>query len=195
MDQSEIEQMMERLMAGMEARMMADMKVIQRKMDAWLGGATHACLEEEKEPTPEETAAVEKSQEAPNGAADAETRAGAEERTGDLRLAVRCRGRLKTRTKRDGRLRQDCAATVGRPTHRFVPAIRKGGLRKGPGRMCRRSYIRGRSKASRAGKRRRIVVCYVLSDYRRGIGMTTGFIGSTLTTRGYTLQFPVTHTH
>jgi hypothetical protein len=35
----------------------------------------------------------------------------------------------------------------------------------------------------------------MLSDYRRGIGMTTGFIGSTLTTRGYTLQFPVTYTH
>jgi hypothetical protein len=34
-----------------------------------------------------------------------------------------------------------------------------------------------------------------LSDRRRGIGLTTGFIGSTLTTRGYTLQFPVTHTH
>jgi hypothetical protein len=37
--------------------------------------------------------------------------------------------------------------------------------------------------------------CHVFSDCRRGIGMTTGFIGSTLTTRGYTLQFPVTHTH
>jgi hypothetical protein len=54
---------------------------------------------------------------------------------------------LKTQTKRDGRLRQDCATTVGWPTRRFVPALRKGGLRKGPGRMCRRS------KASRAGKR------------------------------------------
>jgi hypothetical protein len=37
--------------------------------------------------------------------------------------------------------------------------------------------------------------CHVLSDYRRGIGLTTGFMGSTLTTRGYTLQFPVTHMH
>jgi hypothetical protein len=36
---------------------------------------------------------------------------------------------------------------------------------------------------------------HVFSDCRRGIGLTTGFIGSTLTTRGYTLQFPVTHTH
>jgi hypothetical protein len=46
----------------------------------------------------------------------------------------------------------------------------------------------------------RTVICSMhivtlLSDRRRGIGMTTGFIGSTLTTRGYTLQFPVTHTH
>jgi hypothetical protein len=40
-----------------------------------------------------------------------------------------------------------------------------------------------------------VAYCHVLSDYRRGIGLTTGFIGSTLTTRGYTLQFPVTHTH
>jgi hypothetical protein len=63
MDQSEMEQMMERLMAGMEARMMAEMKAIQHKwdaieherkahheemraeMDAWLGGVMHACLE------------------------------------------------------------------------------------------------------------------------------------------------------
>jgi hypothetical protein len=60
---------------------------------------------------------------------------------------------LKTRTKPDGRLRQVCAAAIGRPTRRSVPAIRKGGLRRGPGRMCRRSCIEGRSKASRAGKR------------------------------------------
>jgi hypothetical protein len=29
-------------------------------------------------------------------------------------------------------LRQECAATIGRLTRRFVPALRKGGLRKGP---------------------------------------------------------------
>jgi hypothetical protein len=57
------------------------------------------------------------------------------------------------RTKCDGWLRQDSAATVGRPTRRSVPAIRKGGIQKGPGRMCRRSCIRGRSKASLVGKR------------------------------------------
>jgi hypothetical protein len=39
-----------------------------------------------------------------------------------------------------------------------------------------------------------IYICHVFSDCRRGIGMTTGFIRSTLTTRGYILQFPVTHT-
>jgi hypothetical protein len=37
--------------------------------------------------------------------------------------------------------------------------------------------------------------CHGFSDRRRGIGLTIGFIGSTLTTRGYNLQFPVTHTH
>jgi hypothetical protein len=60
---------------------------------------------------------------------------------------------LKTQTKPDGRLRQVCAAAVGRPTRRSVPAICKGGIRKGPGRMCHHSCIRGRSKASPVGKR------------------------------------------
>jgi hypothetical protein len=114
---------------------------------------TPTCLEEEKESSPEETEAVAEPQEVPEGVTDEEAIGAAEDRSKDLRLAVRCRGRLKTRTKPDGRLRQVCAATVGRPTHRSVPAIRKGGLRKGPGRMCCRSGIGRRSKASRAGKR------------------------------------------
>jgi hypothetical protein len=121
------------------------------KMDAWRG-VTPASLEEE-EPAPEGTEVVAKSQEVPEGATDEEAIGVTEDRSKNLRLAVGCRGRLKTRTKRDGRLRQDCAATVGRPTRRFVPALRKGGLRKGPGGMCRRSCIRGRRMSSRAGKR------------------------------------------
>jgi hypothetical protein len=59
-------------------------------------------------------------------------------------------GRLKTRTKHDGRLRQECAATVGRLTRRFVPALHKGGLRKGPGKKFRGSIRRpGRTFHSR----------------------------------------------
>jgi hypothetical protein len=130
----------------------AEMKANHQKMDSCLGKTkaspemTEACpevttasLEEEKEPAPEVPKAVAKTEEVPVGATGEEAIGAAKDRSGNLRLAVRCRRRLKTRTKRDGRLRQDCAATVGRPTHRFVPALRKGGLRKGPGRMCRHS--------------------------------------------------------
>jgi hypothetical protein len=108
---------------------------------------TRACLEK-KEPTPEETEAVEEPQEVPEGATGEETIGAAKDRSRDLRLAVGCRGHLKTRTKRDGRVRQECAATVGRPTRRFVPA-----LRKGPGMKCRGSGTKGRGIA--AGSRMR----------------------------------------
>jgi hypothetical protein len=149
--------------------MMAEMKAIQLKMDAnrqerkahreemraemdaWLGGVTHAYLE--KEPAPENIEAVAETEVVPEGAMGEEAIGVTEDRSRNLRLAVGCRGRLKKRTKPDGRLRKVCATAVGRPTHRSVPAIRKGGLRKGPGRMCRRSCISGRSKASHTGKR------------------------------------------
>jgi hypothetical protein len=134
---------------------------------------TKACLEEEKEPAPEEPKAVEDPQEVlegvmgmeeepdpeetevvagrqevPKGATDAEAIGAAKDRSRDLRLAVGCRGRLKTRIKRDGRLRQECSATVRLPTHSFVPALRKGGLRKGPGKRCRRNGVRGPGETS-----------------------------------------------
>jgi hypothetical protein len=57
------------------------------------------------------------------------------------------------RTKRDGRVRQEHAATVGRPTRSTVPAMRKGGLRKGPGMKCSRSGIKGRGITSGSGMR------------------------------------------
>jgi hypothetical protein len=101
-----------------------------------------------REPTPEETEAVAEPQGVPEGATDEETIGAAKNRSRDMRLAVGCRGQLKTRTKRDGRVRQAYAATVGRPTRRTVPAMRKGGLRKGPGKKCRLSAIRGPSKTS-----------------------------------------------
>jgi hypothetical protein len=103
-------------------------------------------LEEEKGPTPKETEAVAEPQEVPEVATDEETLGATEDRSRDLHLAVGCLGQLKTWTKGDGGSRQKCTATVGRPTRRTVPAIRKGGLRQGPGKICR-SGIRGPRRA------------------------------------------------
>jgi hypothetical protein len=102
-------------------------------------------LEEEKEPTPEETAAVEKSQEAPNGAADEETSTGTEDRTGEQRLAVRRHRQRKKRAQVNGGPWQKFAAFRGRFTCCAVPALLKGHVRKGP-RRNRRSGIRGPGK-------------------------------------------------
>jgi hypothetical protein len=122
------------------ARMDANKKVIQRKMDAnrqdrkahreemgaemdaWLGGVTHAYLE--KEPTPEETEAVEEPQEvpegvmeveeepapekievvaerqeAPEGATGEEAIGAAKDRAGELRLVVRHHRQRKKRAQ------------------------------------------------------------------------------------------------
>jgi hypothetical protein len=123
---------------------------------AWLGETkalpetTEACpvkTEAKKEPAPEETETMAEPEEVPERATEQETTEAAEDRTGEQRLTVGCRGRLKTRTKRDGRLRQECAATVGWPTRHFIPALCKGGLRKGLGKE-RGSGIRGQGKAS-----------------------------------------------
>jgi hypothetical protein len=108
-------------------------------------GKMKACLEK-KEPTPEETKVLAEPQEVSDGATDEKKIGVTEDRSRDLRLAVGCRGQLKTRTKHDGGFRQECAAAVGRPTRRTVPAMRKGGLRKGPGKKCR-SGIRGPGRA------------------------------------------------
>jgi hypothetical protein len=116
----------EQMKAEMETsqeKMKTHHEVMMAKIDAWRG-LTRACLE--KESTPEETEAVAEPQEFREGATDEETIGTTEDRSRDLRLAVGCRGRFKTRTKRDGRVRQVYAATVGRPTRRFVPAMRKG---------------------------------------------------------------------
>jgi hypothetical protein len=96
---------------------------------------------------------VAEPQEVPEGATDEETIRATEDRSRDLRLAVGCSGQLKTRTKHNGGSRQECAATVGRPTRRTVPAMCKGGLRKGPGMKCRHSGIKGRGITSGSGMR------------------------------------------
>jgi hypothetical protein len=116
-------------------------------------GKMEACLEK-KEPAPGETEAMEKSWEVPEGAMDEVTIGAAKDQSRDLHLAIGCCGQLKTRTKHDGGSRQECAA-VGRPTHRPVPAMRKGGLCRGPGKKCRSGT--GQNKVSRTGKRGRIV--------------------------------------
>jgi hypothetical protein len=166
-----MEQIFERLEAIMDAhyekmratigsgqeQLIAKLKADREEMTAW-GTETKACREatetcegnteaflKKKESAPEEPKAVAQTEEVPEGATDEEAIGVTEDRSRNLCLAVRCRGRLKTRTKFDGRLRQDCAATVGRPTRRFVPALRKGGLPKGPGKKCR-SGIKGPSR-------------------------------------------------
>jgi hypothetical protein len=98
MEKNETKQMLECLLA--------EMKVIQRKMDAtdherkahheemmakmdaWRG-VTPACLEEE--PAPEETEVVAKSQEVPEGATDEGAIGVTDDRSRNLRLAVGCR--------------------------------------------------------------------------------------------------------
>jgi hypothetical protein len=130
---------------------------------------TRACLEK-KEPTPEETETVaEEPREVPEGATDEEEFGVTDDRSRDLCLAIGCRGQLKTRTKHDGGSRQECAAAVGRPTRRTVPAMRKGPVRKGLGQKCRRSDIKGRGKAFRSGKRGRTkdnaIYIYLVYNY------------------------------
>jgi hypothetical protein len=157
MDRSETEQWVDGLYEKIDAYYEEMRAIIKECL-----GKTVACLEEEKEPAPEvpkavveteevldgvmeveeesapeEAESVEEPQVVPIGATDEEAIGVTEDRSRNLRLAVRCRGRFKMRTKRDGRLRQECAATVGRPTRRLVPALRKGGLRKKPGKKCR----------------------------------------------------------
>jgi hypothetical protein len=120
--------------------------------NAWLGESQEALkgvIKMEEEPAPEETEVVAETEEFSEGATGEEAIGTAKERSRDRRLAVRCRGLLKTRTKCDGRVRQDCAPTVGRPTRRFVPALRKGGLHRGPGKKCRSGT--GGQKCRRSG--------------------------------------------
>jgi hypothetical protein len=156
--------MMERLLAQMEARMKADKREMMAKMEAnyeemikaitegYRGAPeacsvkTEACLE--KESAPEETEAVETSQEVPKGATAEEAIGVTEDRSRNLRLAVGCRGQLKPRAKHDGGFRQECAATAGRPTCRTIPVMHKGKLRRGQGRKCHRSGIKGLGKIS-----------------------------------------------
>jgi hypothetical protein len=113
-------------------------------------------MEEEKQQAPEEIEAMETSWEVAEGAADEEKFGATEDRAGELRLAMRGHRQRKKRAQVNGGPRQKFAAFRGLFTRRAVPALRKGGLWKGPGKKCR-SGIRGRGITSRSGKRGRIV--------------------------------------
>jgi hypothetical protein len=110
-------------------------------------GVTHACLVEKKEPTPEETEAVAVTEEVPERATEQETGQAAEERTGELRLAVRRRRQRRKRAQENGGPRHKFADFRGRVTRRAVPALLKGHVRKGP-RRNRRSGVSGPGKTS-----------------------------------------------
>jgi hypothetical protein len=108
------------------------------KMDAWLG-KTEACPEvtlaylEEKEPAPDEPKVVAEQQEVPEGATDEEGFGATEYRTGEQCLAMRRHRQRKKRAQGNGGPRQKFAAARGRFTRRAVPAMRKGHVRRGPG--------------------------------------------------------------
>jgi hypothetical protein len=121
-------------------------------------GKSHACplkTEAEKESAPEDAGAVAESQEVPKGATGKEAIGVTDDRSRNLRLAVGCRRQLETRTKHDGGSRQECAAAVGRPTRRSVSVMHRRGLRRGPGKKCRRG-LKGRGKTSGNGMRETI---------------------------------------
>jgi hypothetical protein len=116
--------------------MMAIMDAHYEKMRA----ISKKCLgttEAKKEPAPEQRETVEEPQEVPEGATDEETLGATEDRASEQRLAVWRHGQLKKRDQVNGGPRQKFAAVRGRFTRRSVPALRKGGLRKGPGKKCR----------------------------------------------------------
>jgi hypothetical protein len=110
---------------------------------------THACLEEEKESTPKETDAVEEPQVVPEGATDEEKFGATEDRTGELRLVVRRHRQRKKWAQENGGPWQKFAAFRRWFTHRGVPALLKGHVRKGPRKNCR-SSVRGPGKTSRS---------------------------------------------
>jgi hypothetical protein len=139
MDQNKTDQILRLLLAKMDDmkssqhEMLAGLKKMNAKMDAWLG-KTEVCLEEEREPTPKETDVVVDRQEV--------HKEGTEDRAGDLRLVKRRHRQRKKRAQIDGEPRQKFAAFRRRSTRRAVPALLKGHVRKGL-RRHRRSGVRG----------------------------------------------------
>jgi hypothetical protein len=110
----------------------------------------HAWLEGEKESTPKETDAVEEPQVVLEGATDEKEFGATEDRAGELRLAARRRRQRKKLAQVNGEPRQRFAANRGRFTRYAVPALRKGHVRRGPGKRCRSSGVRGPGKTFRS---------------------------------------------
>jgi hypothetical protein len=83
-----------------------------------------------------------------NDEAAVETIGALEDRHGDQRLAVRCRGRPKKRTQDGSGPRQKLAAAQVRLTRRAIPALRKGRSHREPDQTTRprRQELRLESK-------------------------------------------------
>jgi hypothetical protein len=182
MDQTKVEKSTMEQILELLAKMNANQVRMIAKLDARLGevkaceGTMKVFLEEKKEPTPEETEAVEEPQEVPEGVVeveeepapeeievveesrevpkggmDEETSAGTEDRTGEQRRAVRRHRERKKWAQVNGGPEQKFAAFRGRFTRHAVPALLKGHVRKGP-RRNRRSGVRGPGKMFRSRK-------------------------------------------
>jgi hypothetical protein len=130
-------------------------------MDAYYEGTIaiiKECLgrpEAKKEPTPKEPEAVAESREVPKGGTDEETSRGTVDRSGEQRQAVRRHRQRKERAQGNGGPRRKFATVRGRFTRRAVPALRKGHVRKGPGRTL------GGRMTDRGLKKRRTEVSVV----------------------------------
>jgi hypothetical protein len=137
-------------MTKMEAGLRAIIKEHLRKM-------------EEKKRAAEEPKAVEEPQDVPIGAMDEEAIGAAKDRPGEQRLAVKRHRQRKKQAQVNGGTRQKFAAARGRFTHRAVPAMRKGHVRRGPGKRCHHNGVRrpGRTSGTRIVKRdRQLAVGY-----------------------------------
>jgi hypothetical protein len=134
--------------------MIAIIKEIFQEAMEFCRAVTPVCLEEEKESAPEKPESVAEPKEVPERATEQETGEDAEDRTGELRLAVRRRRQRKKRAQENGGPRQKFAAFRRRFTRRAVPALLKGHVLKGP-RRNRRSGVRkpGKTFRSRMGGR------------------------------------------
>jgi hypothetical protein len=164
----------EEMMAMMDAKMDYNQEKTETAINSLRScfRETGACLEEEEEQTPEEMEAVEEpqevldgvmeveeepapeprevvaeSREVPEGATDEEKFGATEDRAGELHLAVRRHRQQKKRAQVNGGPPQKFAAFRGRVTHRAVPALLKGHVRKGP-RRNRHSGVREPGKTS-----------------------------------------------
>jgi hypothetical protein len=137
----------------------ASFEEMRANMDAYyerMVAIIKECLgrpEAKKELAPEETEAMAEPQEVPEGATDEEMSGGTEDRAGKQHLAVRRHGQLKKQAQGNGGPRQKFAAARGWFTRCAIPALIKGHARRGPGMKCRRSGLKGQSKAFRKGKR------------------------------------------